>query len=126
MVQLRTKRMVGDNSGVREIRCIKVKSGRVGKKGVYGKMVLGVVRKYRKGTKWKRGALVSGVLVSRKKEKSRVSGGWVRSAGVDGRSGVVLLNKKAEPLGNRRSKVVYGERRECGYGKVLARGPYLV
>lgn len=119
--------MVGDNSGVRERRCIKVKSGRVGKKGVYGKMVLGVVRKYRKGTKWKRGALVSGVLVSLKKEKSRVSGGWVRSAGrADVKSGVVLLNKKGEPLGNRRSKVVYGERRGCGYGKVLSRGPYLV
>lgn len=120
--------MVGDNSGVRERRCIKVKSNgsSVGKKGVYGKMVLGVVRKYRKGTKWKRGALVSGVLVSLKKEKSRVSGGWVRSAGVDVKSGVVLLNKKLEPLGNRRSKVVYGERRGCGYGKVLSRGPYLV
>lgn len=125
MVQQRSRRKVGDNSGVRERRCIQVQQkgrGIGGQKGQVGKVVRGIVTKYRSGTKWKRGARVKGVRVIRSKERRRPSGTWVRI----GSNGVVLVNKKFEPIANRSRIVMCRERRAKGYGKVLARSVYVV
>lgn len=125
MVQQRSRRKVGDNSGVRERRCIQVQEkgrGTGGGKGAVGKVVRGIVTKYRIGTKWKRGTRVKGVRVIRRKERRRKSGRWVRI----GANGVVLVNKKYEPRGNRSRMVMCRERRSKGYSKVLARSVYVV
>lgn len=125
MVQQRSRRKVGDNSGVRQMRCIQVQQkgrGKGGGRGQLGKMVVGIVTKYRKGTKWKRGVRVKGVRVMRSKERQRPSGIWVRM----GHSGAVLLTKKLEPRANRSRMVMCRERRGKGYGKVLARSVYTV
>ena len=68
MVQIGTKRKVLDNSGVREVRCIRVLSG-TKKEGGVGRTVVGVVTKRGQGTKWKRGIRVKGVRVRRNREK---------------------------------------------------------
>jgi large subunit ribosomal protein L14 len=125
MVQQRSRIKVGDNSGVRERRCIAVyKKGRGTGSGLgqLGKVVRGIVTKYRKGTQWKRGAIVKGVLVISSKERNRASGIWVRM----GNPGVVLVNKKLEPTANRSRIVICRERRSQGYAKVLARSAYTV
>jgi ribosomal protein L14 len=125
MVQQRSRIKVGDNSGVRQRRCIAVqKKGRGTGSGVgqLGKVVRGIVTKYRKGTSWKRGTRVKGVLVISSKERQRPSGMWVRM----GNPGVVLVNKKLEPMANRSRIVMCRERRGQGYGKVLARSTYVV
>ena len=124
MVQQRSRRKVGDNSGVRERRCIQVQQkGRgTGGSGQVGKVVRGIVTKYRRGTKWKRGTRVKGVRVMMSKERRRKSGRWVRM----GANGVVLVNKKYEPRANRSRMVMCRERRSQGYAKVLARSVYVV
>jgi large subunit ribosomal protein L14 len=125
MVQQRSRRKVGDNSGVRERRCIQVQQkgrGTGGGSGQVGKVVRGIVTKYRRGTKWKRGTRVKGVRVMMSKERRRKSGSWVRM----GKNGVVLVNKKYEPMANRSRMVMCRERRSKGYGKVLARSVYVV
>lgn len=126
MVQQRTRRKVADNSGVREVRCFRVLEKGVGSKGEgrgqIGKVVRGSVTKYRKGTKWKRGARVKGVRVSLAKEKARGSGRWYRM----GENGVVVVNKKLDPYANRSRMVMSTDRRSKGFGKVLARAAYLV
>ena len=126
MVQQRSRRKVGDNSGVRQRRCIQVQQkgpGQAKKQsgGQVGKVVRGIVTKYRAGTKWKRGMLVKGVRVMTSKERRR-KGSWVRMS----TTGAVLVNKKWEPMGNRSRMVMCRERRELGYGKVLARSAYVV
>jgi ribosomal protein L14 len=126
MVQQRSRRKVGDNSGVREVRCFRVREKGVRSKGEgrgqIGKVVRGSVTKYRKGTKWKRGARVKGVRVALSKEKPRTSGMWYRI----GANGVVVVNKKLDPYANRSRMVIATDRRNKGFAKVLARAAYLV
>ena len=105
------------------------------KAGLVGKVVLGIVTKYRRGSKWKRGALVKGVLVLVGKERRRPTGSWVRmgsqkrdrrDSSPSGAGRVVLVNKKRDPMANRSRRVMCRERRGRGYGKVLARAAYVV
>lgn len=130
MVQLGSIRKVGDNSGVREVKCIKVIQKVIGKQtlgGQVGKVVRSIVKKYRKGTKWKRGMRVKGVRVMRGKERSRKDGIWFKGKGLEGMGGsIVVVNKKLDPYANRSRRVISKERRGKGYGKVLARSGYTV
>ena len=121
MVQLRTRRKVRDNSGVREVRCIQVKRSKRAE-GTVGKEVVASVTKLRPGTNWKRGDLVNGVRVNVKKERRRRGGRWIRQE-VNGR---VLLNKKGEPIGTRVIAVLPVELRRRGYGKLVSRSESVV
>ena len=126
MVQQRSRRKVGDNSGVREVRCFRVREKGVASKGEgrgnIGKVVRGSVTKYRKGTKWKRGVLVKGVRVILAKEKPRAGGIWYRIAW----NGIVVLNKKRDPYANRSRMLMPTDRRSKGFAKVVSRAGYLV
>jgi ribosomal protein L14 len=124
MRQQRSKVKVGDNSGIRELRCVQVMSKGRGPnpKGRVGKVMRGSVIKYRSGTKWKRGVRVKGVVVKVSKEQQRGSGMWCRM----GSNGVVVVNKKREPRANRSRVVISGERRGKGFAKVLSRSLYAV
>lgn len=121
MVQLRTKRKVVDNSGVREVRCIQVKASKKAE-GKIGKRVVASVTKVRPGSTWKRGDLVNGVRVMVKKERKRQGGRWVRQ----NENAVVLLNKKGEPRGTRVRGLVPVELRRRGYGKLVSMSEYIV
>lgn len=121
MVQLRTKRKVVDNSGVREVRCIQVKRSKKAE-GTVGKEVVASVTKVRPGSTWKRGDLVNGLRVMVKKERRRRGGRWLRQE-VNGR---VLLNKKGEPIGTRVTGVVPMELRRRGYGKIVSMSEYIL
>lgn len=121
MIQLRTKRKVVDNSGVREVRCIQVKRSKRSE-GTIGKEIVGSVTKVRPGSTWKRGDLVNGLRVMVKKEIRRKGGRWLRQD-VNGR---VLLNKKGEPIGTRVSGAVPMELRRMGYGKVVSMSEYIL
>jgi large subunit ribosomal protein L14 len=121
MVQLRTRRKVVDNSGVREVRCIQVKRGKRSE-GTVGHRVVASVTKVRPGSTWKRGDLVNGRRVMVKKERGRRGGRWVRQEA----NARVLLNKKGEPLGTRVTGVVPMELRRSGYGKIVSMSEYIV
>lgn len=121
MVQLRTKRKVVDNSGVREVRCIQVKRSKMSE-GTVGKEVVASVTKVRPGSTWKRGDLVNGLRVMVKKEMRRRGGRWLRQE-VNGR---VLLNKKGEPIGTRVTGGVPMELRRIGFGKIVSMSEYIL
>jgi large subunit ribosomal protein L14 len=113
--RIRAVRVVGDNSGVRAMRSFG------GPRGI-GSILRGSVTKYRKGTKWQKGIVVKGVVVSVAKERGRSGGQWVRL----GVNGIVLLNANNDPVGQRSRAVVGVERREKGFGKVASRAAYVV
>jgi large subunit ribosomal protein L14 len=121
MVQLRTRRKVVDNSGVREVRCIQVKRAKAGE-GKVGNLVVASVTKLRPGSRWKRGDLVTGVRVMVKKETRRRGGRWIRQD----KNARILLNKKGDPRGTRVTGALPLELRRRGYGKVVSRSEYLV
>ena len=121
MVQLRSKRRVVDNSGVREVRCIQIKRAKAAE-GTVGNIVVGSVTKVRPGSTWKRGDLVSGVRVMVKKERRRNGGRWLRFES----NGMVLLNKKKEPIATRVLGVRPMELRRMGYGKIVSMSESIV
>lgn len=121
MIQLRSRRKVVDNSGVREVRCIQVKSTKASE-GKLGHLVVASVTKTRSGSSWKRGDLVNGVRVMLKKETLRNGGMWVRQD----ENAIVLLNKKGELLGTRILGLVPVELRSKGYGKLVSMSEYIV
>lgn len=128
MVQQRTRVKVGDNSGIRELRCLVVYKGMVrdGSKvmggGMVGEVMRATVRKYRAGTKWRRGIKVKAVRVCRKKEVASPGGIWARV----GVNGAVVVSQKLEPRANRTRRVMAWQRRRKGCAKVLARATYIV
>jgi large subunit ribosomal protein L14 len=121
MVQLRTRRKVVDNSGVREVRCIQVKRSKKAE-GNLGKLVVGSVTKLRPGSSWKRGDLVNGVRVMVKKETRRRGGRWIRQENY----ARILLNKKGEPIGTLVTGAVPVELRRMGYGKLVSMSEYIL
>jgi ribosomal protein L14 len=121
MVQLRSKRRVVDNSGVREVRCIQVKRAKYAE-GTVGNVVVASVTKVRPGSTWKRGDIVNGVRVMVKKERRRKGGRWLRFES----NGIVLLNKKNEPMATRVMGVMPMELRRRGYGKIVSMSEYIV
>lgn len=110
-----------DNSGVREVRCIQVKRSKRAE-GTVGKEVVASVTKLRPGTNWKRGDLVNGVRVMRKKETRREGGAWVRHH----QNAAVILNKKGELVGTRITGLIPVELRGKGYGKLVSMSEYIV
>jgi len=121
MVQQRSKRRVVDNSGVREVRCIQVKRAKHAE-GSVGNVVVASVTKVRPGSTWKRGDIVNGVRVMVKKERRRKGGRWLRFES----NGIVLLNKKNEPIATRVMGVLPMELRRLGYGKIVSMSEYIV
>lgn len=110
-----------DNSGVREVRCIQVKRAKASE-GSLGHVIVASVTKVRPGSTWKRGDIVNGVRVIVKKERSRKGGRWLRFES----NGMVVLNKKNEPIGTRVIGVMPTELRRRGYGKIVSMSDYIV
>jgi len=121
MVQQRSKRAVVDNSGVREVRCIQVKRAKIAE-GKVGSRIVASVTKVRPGSTWKRGDIVNGVRVMVKKEIRRKGGRWLRFES----NGMVLLNKKGEPIATRVLGVIPIELRRIGYGKIVSMSEYIL
>jgi large subunit ribosomal protein L14 len=119
MVHLRSKVLVKDNSGVREVRLIQVYKGKFGH---IGSMVLGSVIKVRPDSDFKKGDLVRGMLVSTKVGRVRKSGVRVQFA----ENAMVLLNKKMEPVGSRVLGVVPMDLRKYGQTKIVSRAQGVV
>ena len=124
MIQAGTRRKVRDNSGVREVRCIKIKKGRKRTGGI-GTICMGSITKVSKratGAKWQKGNRVTGVIVSTAQEVGGVDGRWVRRK----HNGVVLRNKKGSPLGTRVTGAVPRQLRAQGYAKVVSMAEHVV
>ena len=124
MVQAGTRRKVIDNSGVREVRCIKIKKGSTAIAGV-GTICMGSITKVSKratGAKWQKGNRVTGVIVSTVKEMGAADGRWVRTKS----NGRVLRNKKGSPMATRVTGVVPRKLRGAGYAKIVSMAEHVV
>ena len=119
MIQSFTRLNVADNSGAKEIMCIKVLGGSKRRYASVGdKIVITVKHSTPNGTV-KKGQVSTAVVVRTKKEIKRADGSYIRF----GENAAVLLNAQGEPRGTRIFGPVARELRDKQFLKIVSLAP---
>ena len=122
MIQQETFLKVADNTGAKEIKCIRVLGGSTRKFGNIGDVVVASVRKSNPGGTVKKGEVVRAVIVRTKKGVRRADGTYVRFD----ENAAVLIRDDKNPRGTRIFGPVARELREKDYMKILSLAPEVV
>ena len=97
MIQSFTRLAVADNTGAKELMCIKVLGGSKRRYATVGDVIIASVKKAAPTGKIKKGQVVTAVVVRTKKENRRPDGSYIRFDD----NAVVLLNAANEMRGTR-------------------------
>lgn len=119
MIQSFTRLNVADNTGAKELMCIKVLGGSKRRYATVGDVIVCSVKKALPTGKIKRGAVVKAVVVRTHKEVHRENGSLIR---FDDNAAVILDNKR-EPVGTRIFGPVAREVRYSGFMKIVSLAP---
>ncbi len=119
MIQQETLLKVADNSGAKELKCIRVLGGSVRKYGNIGDVIVASVRKAQPGGGVKKGEVVKAVIVRSAKGVRRSDGTHIR---FDDNAAVIIKDDK-NPRGTRIFGPVARELREREYMKILSLAP---
>ena len=122
MIQQETFLKVADNTGAKEIKCIRVLGGSKRKFGNIGDVIVASVRKAAPGGTVKKGEVVKAVIVRSAKGVRRADGTYVR---FDDNAAVLIKDDK-NPKGTRIFGPVARELREKDYMKILSLAPEVV
>ncbi len=119
MIQAETRLKVGDNTGAKELLCIKVLGGSHRKYASVGDVIICSVKVATPGGVVKKGEVVKAVVVRTKKEIKRPDGSYIR---FDENSGVII-NDQGQPRGTRIFGPVARELRDKNYMKIISLAP---
>ncbi len=119
MIQPQTRLKVADNSGAKELMCIRVLGGSYRKSAGIGDVVVASVKSAAPGGAVKKKDVVHAVIVRTVAETSRPDGSHVRFAD----NAAVIINDAKEPKGTRIFGPVARELREQGYMKIVSLAP---
>ncbi len=119
MIQGFTRLTVADNSGAKEIMCIKVLGGSKRRYASVGDVIVASVKKALPDGKVKKGKVVKAVVVRTKKEIQRENGSLIRFDD----NAAVILDEKKEPVGTRIFGPVSREIRYSGFMKIVSLAP---
>lgn len=119
MIQQETRLKVADNSGAKEVLCIRVLGGTGRRYASVGDKIVVSVKSAMPGGGIKKGAVSKAVVVRTKKEVRRPDGSYIR---FDDNS-CVLLNAQDEPRATRIFGPVARELREKQYMKIVSLAP---
>ncbi|MSP91044.1 MAG: 50S ribosomal protein L14 [Myxococcales bacterium] len=119
MIQQETYLTVADNSGAKQLRCIKVLGGSKRKYASLGDIIVCSVREALPKSKVKKGDVVKAVIVRTTKEVGREDGSYIK---FDGNAAVVINNQK-EPVGTRIFGPVARELRAKRFMKIVSLAP---
>ena len=122
MIQQETFLKVADNTGAKEIKCIRVLGGSSRKYGNIGDVIVASVRKSTPGGQVKKGEVVRAVIVRSAKGVRRADGTYVRFD----ENAAVLIKEDKNPLGTRIFGPVARELRDKDYMKILSLAPEVV
>lgn len=120
MIQQETRLKVADNTGAREIQCIRVLGGSRRRYGSVGDVIVASVKVATPTASVKKGEVVRAVIVRTKKELGRVDGSTIR---FDDNAAVILDVLTKNPRGTRIFGPVARELREKGYMKIVSLAP---
>ncbi|MGM9632711.1 MAG: 50S ribosomal protein L14 [Eubacteriales bacterium] len=119
MIQQQTILKVADNTGAKEIMCIRVLGGTARRYANIGDVIVACVKKAAPGGVVKKGEVVKAVVVRSKKGLQRADGSYIR---FDENSAVIIKEDK-NPKGTRIFGPVARELREKDYLKILSLAP---
>ena len=122
MIQQETFLKVADNTGAKEIKCIRVLGGSKRKFGNIGEVIVASVRKSTPGGTVKKGEVVKAVIVRSAKGVRRADGTYVR---FDDNAAVLIKDDK-NPRGTRIFGPVARELRDKDYMKILSLAPEVI
>ncbi|MGA1846806.1 50S ribosomal protein L14 [Deferribacter abyssi] len=119
MIQMQTRLKVADNSGAKEIMCIKVLGGSRKKYATVGDVIVASVKSTIPDSNIKKGSVVKAVVVRTTKERRRPDGTYIKFD----ENAAVLLNKNLEPIGTRVFGPVARELRLKGFLRIVSMAP---
>ena len=122
MIQSESYLKVADNTGAKEIKCIRVLGGSGRKYGNIGDVIVASVRKAAPGGQVKKGEVVKAVIVRTAKGVRREDGTYVRFD----ENAAVLIKDDKNPSGTRIFGPVARELRDKDYLKILSLAPEVV
>ena len=122
MIQQETYLKVADNTGAKEIKCIRVLGGSSRKYGNIGDVIVASVRKAAPGGQVKKGEVVRAVIVRSAKGIRRNDGTYVRFDD----NAAVLIKEDKNPRGTRIFGPVARELRDKDYMKILSLAPEVI
>ena len=122
MIQQETYLKVADNTGAKEIKCIRVLGGSRRKYGSVGDVIVASVRKAAPGSAVRKGEVVRAVIVRTAKGLHRADGTYVRFD----ENAAVLIKEDKNPRGTRIFGPVARELRDKDYMKILSLAPEVI
>lgn len=122
MVQPYTRVKAADNSGAREILCIRVMKGSNGRYAQVGDIIIGAVKSATPGATVKKSDVVRCVIVRTKNDIQRPDGSILRFD----ENAAVVINSNDEPQGTRIFGPVARELRDKGFMRIVSLAPEVV
>jgi large subunit ribosomal protein L14 len=119
MIQQESRVKVADNSGAREVLCIRVLGGSGRRYGTIGDVFVASVKEAVPGAPVKKGDVVKCVLVRSKKELRRPDGSYIRFD----ENAAVLVNEQMQPRGTRVFGPVGRELRDKKFMRIVSLAP---
>lgn len=119
MIQMQTRLNVADNSGAKEVMCIKVLGGSKRRSASIGDIIVVSIKEALPNAKVKKGEVAKAVVVRTKHKLRRPDGSYIR---FDDNS-AVLINAAKEPIGTRIFGPVARELRAKSFVKIVSLAP---
>lgn len=119
MIQQQTMLNVGDNTGAKEIMCIRVLGGSYRKYANIGDVVVAAVKSASPGGMVKKGEVVKAVVVRSRKGLRRKDGSYIRFD----ENAAVLIKEDRTPRGTRIFGPVARELRDKDFMKIISLAP---
>lgn len=119
MIQQETRLTVADNSGAKEVMCIKVLGGSKRRYAHVGDVIVVSIKDAIPRGKVKKGDVHRAVVVRTSQPVKRADGSLI----LFDRNAAVLINKQGEPIGSRIFGPVTRELRSRGYMKIVSLAP---
>lgn len=119
MIQVQSRLDVADNSGAKEVMCIKVLGGSKRKYASVGDIIVVSIKDAMPRGKVKKGDVHRAVIVRTRQAVRRIDGSEISFD----QNAAVLINKQGEPIGSRIFGPVTRELRSSGYMKIISLAP---
>ena len=119
MIQVESRLQVADNSGAKEVACIKVLGGSPRRYASVGDIIMVSVKDAMPHAKVKKGDVMQAVIVRTAKEVRRTDGSYIKFD----TNAAVLLSKQGEPVGTRIFGPVARELRAMNFMKIVSLAP---
>lgn len=119
MIQVQTRLKVADNTGAKEVQCIKVLGSSKARYAAVGDVIVVAVKKAMPRGTVKKGTVEKAVIVRTRKEIRRRDGSYIRFD----ENAVVIVGKDNQPKGSRVFGPVARELREKDFQKIISLAP---